>query len=117
MLKENQTARLRCMYKIMTHSFIHSGHFYSASSSPELLRSALNTARILLCRSFTPKRHRQLRVKNLPKVLMWRLGRDLIPRTFIEKTSNLPMRHYAPHNVCANACMTVVVFIFVLLGK
>src|SRR6218665_4195904 len=37
-------------------SFIHSVHFYSASSSPLLLRSAPDTARIL-CRSFTPKRH------------------------------------------------------------
>src|SRR6218665_1404350 len=39
--------------------FIHSDHFYSASSSPLLLRSAPDTARIL-CRSFTPKRHMQL---------------------------------------------------------
>src|SRR6218665_975802 len=33
-------------------AFIHSHHFYSASSSPLLLRSAPDTAR-LLCRSFT----------------------------------------------------------------
>src|SRR6218665_3436550 len=39
--------------------FIHSGHFYSASSSPLLFRSTPNTARIL-CRSFTPKCYRQL---------------------------------------------------------
>src|SRR6218665_2237178 len=39
--------------------FIHSDHFYSASSSQVLLRSVPDTARIL-CRSFTPKRHRQL---------------------------------------------------------
>src|SRR6218665_3244905 len=45
-------------------SFIHSDHFYSASSSPLLLRSAPDTAWIL-SRSFTPKRHRQLRVKDL----------------------------------------------------
>ena len=47
-------------------SFIHSGCFFSASSSPLLLRGTLDTARIL-CLSFTPKRHRQLRVKDLPK--------------------------------------------------
>ena len=46
---------------------IHSDHFYSASSSPLLLRSAPDTARIL-CRSFASKRHRQLQVKDLPKV-------------------------------------------------
>src|SRR6218665_963500 len=55
------------------HSFIHSDHFYSVSSSPLLFRSAPDRARIL-CRSFTPKRHRQLQVKNLPKVPTWRLG-------------------------------------------
>ena len=38
------------------YSFIHSGYFYSASSSPLLLRSAPDTAEIL-CRSFTPKRN------------------------------------------------------------
>src|SRR6218665_5405 len=43
----------------LIHSFIHSDHFYSASSSPLLHRSAPDTAR-RLCRSFTPKRHRQL---------------------------------------------------------
>src|SRR6218665_868769 len=48
-------------------SFIHSGYFYSTSASPLMLRSASNTARILLW-SFTPKRHRQLRVKDLSKV-------------------------------------------------
>src|SRR6218665_2882319 len=51
------------------HSFIHSDHFYSASSSTLLLISAPDTARVL-CRSFTPKRHRQLQVKHLPKVPM-----------------------------------------------
>ena len=49
------------------HSFFHSGYFYSTSSSPLLLRGAPETAR-MLCRSFTPKCHRQLRVKDLPKV-------------------------------------------------
>ena|SRR6218665_4069216 len=36
---------------------IHSGYFYSAVSSPLLLRSAPDTARTL-CRSFTPERTR-----------------------------------------------------------
>jgi len=39
----------------LIHSFIHSGYFYSASSS---LRVASDTARIL-CQSFTPKHHGQ----------------------------------------------------------
>src|SRR6218665_1844330 len=40
-------------------SFIHSKYFYSASSSPLLLRGTPGTARIL-CRIYTPKSHRQL---------------------------------------------------------
>src|SRR6218665_221199 len=54
------------------HPSNHSRYFYSASSSPLLLNGAPHTARIL-CRSFTPKYHRQLRVKDLPKVNTWRL--------------------------------------------
>ena len=49
----------RSLEPLRFHSFIHSGYFYSASSSPLLLRGAPDTARIL-CRNFTPKRHRQL---------------------------------------------------------
>ena len=40
------------------------------------------TARIL-CQSFMPKRHRQLRIKDLPKVPMWRLERDSSIHTYI----------------------------------
>src|SRR6218665_1768172 len=73
------------------HSFVPS-YFYSASSSPLLLRVAPDSARIL-CWSFTPKRRRQLRVKDLPKVLTWRLERDSNPRPFGRKATNLPMSH------------------------
>jgi len=45
----------------------HSDYFYSASSSLLLLRGAPDSARIL-CRNFTPKRRKQLRVKDLSKV-------------------------------------------------
>jgi len=60
------------------YSFIHSGYFYRASLSPLLLISAPITSRIL-CRSFTPKRRRQLRVKDLLKVSTWRLERESNP--------------------------------------
>src|SRR6218665_143388 len=66
-------------------NFTHPGYLYSASSSPLLLRGAPDTARIL-CRSFTPKRHRQLRVKGLPKVSTWRIERDSNPRPFEVRT-------------------------------
>jgi len=76
--------------------FIHLCYFYdSASSSPLLLRGAPNTARIL-CRSFTPKRQRQLRVKDLPKVPTWQLDRESNLRPFGPKAPNLPMNHHAP---------------------
>src|SRR6218665_306722 len=76
-------------------SFIYSSYFYIASSSQLILRGALDTAPILCC-SFTPKRHRQLRVKDLPKGPTWRLERDSNPRPFGRKVSNLRMSHYAP---------------------
>jgi len=44
----------------MPYPLIHSGYFYSTSSSPLLLGGAPDTAWIL-CQSFTPKRHTQLR--------------------------------------------------------
>src|SRR6218665_1571480 len=56
------------------YSFIHSAYFYSASSSPLQLGGAPDTARIV------PKRHRQLQVKDLPKVPTWRIELDLNPR-------------------------------------
>ena len=74
---------------------IHSGYFYSASSSPLLLRSAPDMARIL-CRNFTPKHHRQLWVKDLPKVPTWQLERELDPWPFRWKSSTQPMRHPRP---------------------
>jgi len=72
-------------------SFILSGYFYSAPSSPLLLRSASDTARIL-CRSFT----QQLWVKDFPKVPTWRPECDSNPRPFGRKASNLAMCYHAP---------------------
>src|SRR6218665_1165158 len=67
--------------------YIYSGYFYSASSSPLLLRGAPDIARTLC---------RQLRVKDLPKIPTWRLERDSSQRPFGRKTSNLPMSHHVP---------------------
>ena len=49
----------------------------------------------ILCRSFTPKRHRPLWVKDLPKIPTWHLERDSNPRPIGWKASNLPMCHHA----------------------
>src|SRR6218665_1509249 len=42
--------------------------------------------------------HRQLRVKVLPKVPVWRLERDSNPQPFGRKAPNLPMSHHAQIN-------------------
>ena len=70
-----------CTYN--TSPFIHSDHFYSASLSPLIPRSAHDKARTL-CRSFTPKRHSQLWVEDLPKVPTWWLERESNPRPSVE---------------------------------
>jgi len=53
-------------------SVIHSGCFHSSSSGPLLLRGTpgymINSVSELTCRS-----NRQLRIKDLPMVPMWRL--------------------------------------------
>jgi len=57
-------------------SFIHSGHFYSAPSSPLLLRGAPVYSMDTVS-EFHAEAHRQLQVQDLPKVLTWRLERDV----------------------------------------
>src|SRR6218665_3701701 len=61
------------------HSFIHSGHFYSAPSSPLLLRGAPDYSADTVS-EFHAEAHRQLQVKDLPKVPTWRLERESNPR-------------------------------------
>src|SRR6218665_2231238 len=61
------------------HSFIHSGHFYSAPSSPLLLRGAPDYSMYTVS-EFHATVHRELRVKDLPKVPTWRLERESNPR-------------------------------------
>jgi len=75
---------------IFTISFIHSDYFYSASSSPLLFGGAPDTTRIL-CWSFTLKHHRQLRVKDLLKVPVWRPEQDSNPWPFRRRVTNLPL--------------------------
>ena len=84
------------IYMLDIFSFIHSfNHFYSASSSPLLLRGAPDTA-LMLCRNFIPKHHRQLWVKDLPKVPTWWLEQESNPRPFGRKVSTLPMCYIYP---------------------
>src|SRR6218665_2783189 len=60
--------------------FIHSGHFYSAPSRTLLLRGAPDY-RTDTVSEFHAEAHRQLQVKDLPKVLTWRIERESKPTT------------------------------------
>ena len=63
----------------LINSFIHSGHFYSASSSLLLLIGAPDYSTDTVS-EFHAEAHRQLWVKDLPKVPAWRLERESNPR-------------------------------------
>ena len=79
--------------------FIHSGHFYSASSSPLLLRGATDYSTDTTVSEFHAKAHRQLQVKDLPKVPTWWLERESNPRPSGWKSSSQPRRHHIPCDV------------------
>src|SRR6218665_2518781 len=79
--------------------FIQAGYFHGAFSSQRLLKGASDTARTL-CQSFMPKRHWQLREKDLPKAPTWRPERDSNPRPSGLKALNLPINHHAPPYLC-----------------
>src|ERR687897_366278 len=75
-------------------------YFYSASSSPLLLRSAPDYSNDTACVGVnTPKRHRQLRVKDLPKVPRQRLEWDSNPRPSGHKAPNVPLRHHVSQDL------------------
>src|SRR6218665_1170577 len=64
------------VYAYYMHSF---GHFYSAPSSPLLLRGAPDYSTDTVS-EFHAEAQRQLQVKDLPKVPTWRLERESNPR-------------------------------------
>ena len=84
------------------------GLFLQRLFSPLLLRGAPDTARIL-CRSFTPKRLRQLQVKDLSKVSALRLERDSNPRPLGRRALYLPMSHKAPQCCCGAKQLAIFV--------
>src|SRR6218665_1707494 len=60
-----------------------------------VLQESSRPQKLTLCRVYTPKRFRQLQVKDLPKVPTWRLERDSNQQPSRRKTSTLPMRNHA----------------------
>ena len=82
------------MHEASFHSFIQSisivplqVHYYS---------EALPTQHGYCAGVLTLRRHRQLLVKDLPKVCTWQLERDTSPRPSGWKVSTQPMRHHVP---------------------
>ena len=71
-------------------TFIHSGYFYSTSSSPLPLRGTPYYS----IRVNTSRRYRQLWVK--PKVPAWRLELESNLRPSGRKALNLPLSHHGP---------------------
>ena len=73
------------------HSFIHSGHFYSAPSSPLLLRGVpdYNTDTVS---EFHAEAHRQLQVKNLPNVAARAGGESTTLRLKVIVSTKVPPR-------------------------
>src|SRR6218665_1187561 len=68
-------------YERPQHSFIHSGLFYSAHSSPLPLRGAPDHSTDTVL-EFHAEAHRQLQVKDLPKVPTCCPERESNPRPF-----------------------------------
>src|SRR6218665_2391581 len=79
------------------HSFIHSGHFYSALSSPLLLRGAPDYSTDTTVSKFHAEAHRQLQLKDLPKVPTWRLYRAGVEPTIVRLTYTLYYHHHRLH--------------------
>ena len=63
----------------------------------------------ILCRSFTAKRHMQLRMKDLPKVPTWRPERDSNQRPFGRKATSSPMRYHAPSTFIVGVYFTLII--------
>ena len=109
------TCKYNCAF---IHSFIQA--IFTAPLQVHYYSEALSTTARILCRSFTPKRHRQLRVKDLPKVPTWRLERDSNPRPSGRKASTLPMRHHVPRpelHTCMCVCIVYTLYVSVCLPE
>src|SRR6218665_2329291 len=107
------TATIIIIIIIIIHSFIQ-------ALQVKLLRGTPNTAQIPR-RSFTPKRHRQLRAKDLPKVPTWRLEQESNSRPFGRYVSTLPMSYHAPllsflFIIITTTIIILIILLFIIVG-
>src|SRR6218665_2614895 len=87
-----------------THSFIHSGHFYSTPSSPLLLRGAPDYSTDTVS-EFHTEAHRQLQVKDLPKVSTWGARSRVEPTTLRLKVIASTNAPPCPTSTCKARCV------------
>src|SRR6218665_793769 len=80
---------------LFIYLFIYSGYFYSAFSSPLLLRGAPDTARIP-CRSFTPKCHTSEGLSQVPYLAVSAVVKPMTLRTKGVDSTNGPPRPTTP---------------------
>ena len=95
---EGDITQLQCIL-LNFHSFVH--YMQAISIVPLQVQSyseALSTQHKYCVGVNKPKRHRQLRLKDLPKAPTWRLERDSNPRSFGRKATNLPIAT-TPHTL------------------
>src|SRR6218665_2810726 len=85
----------RDMGQTIIHSFIHSGHCYSAPLSPLLLRDAPDHSTDTVS-GFHAEAHRQLQIKDMPKVPTWRLEREANPQPSGRMSSSKPRHQSVP---------------------
>src|SRR6218665_3474319 len=99
---------------LLIQLFSHFGHFYSAPSSPLLLRGAPDY-RTDTVSEFHAEAHRQLQVKDLPKVPTWRLERESNPRPSGRKSSSQPRRHHVPQLIVYSVALAYMYMYIVYL--
>src|SRR6218665_500372 len=95
--------------------FVNSGHFYSAPSSPLLLRGAPDYSTDWSFTEFHAEEHRQLQVKDLFKVPTWRLERESNPRpSGLKVIVSIKAPPCTCHNLYTGMLILVLVLVLVL---
>src|SRR6218665_1882199 len=80
-------------------------HFYSAVQSMNLSGAHPTTATDAVSVVYTPKRLRQLQVKDLPTVPTWRLERDSNPRS-----KGMDYTYESPHPIVLTEKWIIIIF-------
>ena len=91
-VRHNRRSRCHRNHAGLIHPFIYSFTLQDTSIATLQVHhysETLPTTSFTLCHSFTPKRFRQLRVKDLPKVPTWRQELNSNPRPWRREAPNI----------------------------